>query len=176
MNPFTLIFTSRKVWIALGALAAVIITVLGLDPAKWTPVITAIVSLASVVIAAIGYEDGQEKGNVNSQFAAPADQGNASGPTNSSSATVAKLLIAGLLVGVALCGVGCANTVGPDYLAADRATYEAVGRSYLNYVADDATLTAEQKLRRQRTVTTWQMRIESQEKLASPATTQPATN
>jgi hypothetical protein len=40
------IFGSRKVWIALSAVAGVVVTLVGADPAKWTPLITSIVTLA----------------------------------------------------------------------------------------------------------------------------------
>ncbi|MBC8106251.1 MAG: hypothetical protein H7Z14_06645 [Anaerolineae bacterium] len=63
MNVFARIFISRKVWVAIGAMALTLLAVANLDPEKWTPVVTAIVTLAGVVIAAIGYEDGAEKSN-----------------------------------------------------------------------------------------------------------------
>lgn len=55
------IFASRKVWMALSAVAGCVVVVAGADPEKWTPLITAIVTLAISVIAGISYEDGKEK-------------------------------------------------------------------------------------------------------------------
>lgn len=65
-NPtktLALIFSSRKVWIALAAVAGCVVIVCGADPAKWTPLIASIVTLSSVVVAAISYEDGAGKRN-----------------------------------------------------------------------------------------------------------------
>ena len=59
------------------------------------------------------------------------------------------------------------NTVGQTpaaaYVAADRATFEAVAPEYATYVASDARLDEEERARRERTVQTWRIRIESAE-------------
>ena len=56
---------------------------------------------------------------------------------------------------------GCAALPQPpaDYVAADRATYEAVAPEYAAYVEADERLDAEQKARRARTVAAWDARV-----------------
>lgn len=61
MNTLQRIFISRKVWIALGAAAVVICSVLGLDADQATKITAAITTLAFAVIAAIAHEDAAEK-------------------------------------------------------------------------------------------------------------------
>ena len=50
-----------------------------------------------------------------------------------------------------------------DYVAADRATYEAVAPEYGAYVRADGSLDPEQKARRDRTVASWDARIRAAE-------------
>lgn len=102
-NVFVRIFASRKVWVALAAVAGVIVTLLGADPDKWTPLIAAIVTLAGVVIAAIGYEDAAEKSKTGQL--APGETITMSRTTNAKTGTLAALLLG--VLGAALCG-GCA--------------------------------------------------------------------
>lgn len=45
------------------------------------------------------------------------------------------------------------------YVEADRATYAAVAPAHRAYVEADATLTAEQRARRLRTLDAWELRI-----------------
>jgi hypothetical protein len=63
MRVLVNILASRKVWIALAAVAGDLCVVVGANPDKWTHLITAISGLAAVVIAAIGAEDAAEKSN-----------------------------------------------------------------------------------------------------------------
>ena len=58
---------------------------------------------------------------------------------------------------------GCAalRPPTPDYVAADRATYDAVAPEYAGYVNADAGLEPEQRERRARTLQTWDARIRS---------------
>jgi hypothetical protein len=58
---------------------------------------------------------------------------------------------------------GCAMPA-QQYITADRATLNAVGPEYSNYVQTDPGLTPEQQQRRLRTVETWRMRVEAAEK------------
>jgi hypothetical protein len=51
----------------------------------------------------------------------------------------------------------------PDYVAADRATYEAVAPEYAAYVHDDPALDDEEKGRRDRTIATWDARVRAAE-------------
>lgn len=55
------ILASRKVWVALGAVALTVAAAFGVPKEKLVPIIAAITTLASVVIAAIGYEDASAK-------------------------------------------------------------------------------------------------------------------
>jgi len=69
-------------------------------------------------------------------------------------------------------GIGCCATediIQKDYVAADRATYEALGPKYLEYVRTDPRLDDGGKKRRARTITTWRLRLEQAEKSAQPA-------
>jgi hypothetical protein len=57
------------------------------------------------------------------------------------------------------------------YVAADRATYDAVAPEYAAYVAHDASLSDEQRARRDRTVQTWRLRLETAERAAGDKVT-----
>lgn len=73
---------------------------------------------------------------------------------------------------VLLMAAGCCSTtdlIRKEYTAADRATYEAVAPTYLNYVKGDASLNKDEKKRRERTITTWRLRLEQAEKPPQPA-------
>ena len=60
---------------------------------------------------------------------------------------------------------GCSILTAPEgtYVAADRATYDAVAPEYRAYVTSDPNLDDEQRARRHRTVETWRVRLESAE-------------
>jgi hypothetical protein len=49
----------------------------------------------------------------------------------------------------------------PDYIAADRATYEAVAPEYAAYVAADAALDDQERATRRRTLEAWNFRLET---------------
>lgn len=71
------------------------------------------------------------------------------------------------LLGLALAVSGCAATgdiIRSDYVQADRATYEAVAPEYLKYVEADQSIDSDERKRRERTVTTWRLRLEQAEK------------
>lgn len=71
-----------------------------------------------------------------------------------------------------LTAAGCCSTtdlIRKEYTAADRATYEAVAPTYLQYVDADASLDSDEKKRRARTITTWRLRLEQAEKPSQPA-------
>jgi len=57
--------------------------------------------------------------------------------------------------------LGCASA---PYVAADKATYEAIAPEYSNYVRTDSTLSDAQKKIREDTLSTWKRRIEAGEK------------
>ncbi len=65
-----------------------------------------------------------------------------------------------------VCGGCCAtgDIIRADYVAGDRATYDAVADEYLTYVEGDEALDDEKKARRKMTITTWRMRLEQGEK------------
>lgn len=56
---------------------------------------------------------------------------------------------------------GCSP--GAGYVAADRATFEAVSPEYLKYLAEDGSLDEDQVTRRRATVGAWQARLEQAE-------------
>jgi hypothetical protein len=112
-------------------------------------------------------------------------------------ATVNLLLLGAFLALLAFAAPGCSafQHVQPPqaaYVAADRATYEAVGKEYADYYHGDPLLSLDEKARRDRTMRSWLMRIERGEKAIAatpplartpdapqtqptPADTQPAT-
>lgn len=83
-----------------------------------------------------------------------------------------KTLHASILCLSVMFSAGCCATtdiIREDYTAADRATYEAIAPSYLEYVAGDESLDSDEKRRRERTITTWRLRLEQAETPVSPA-------
>ena len=108
------------------------------------------------------------------------DDGAHRGP-NSHNRRLNRLIVVALLAPAAVCGAAGCGALGRSpsqaYVAADRATYEAVAPEYATYVNDDATLDDDQRARRVRTVETWRLRIESAERAAGgrpPAPAAPA--
>lgn len=82
-----------------------------------------------------------------------------------------KILRTSLLSVALLWTAGCCSTtdlIRADYTAADRATFDAVAPNYLNYVEHDDSLDADEKKRRERTITTWRLRLEQAEKPIQP--------
>lgn len=65
--------------------------------------------------------------------------------------------VPGLAVVATLLG-GCG--VAKEYVAADKATFEAVTPVYLKYVDADTSISQEDKDRLKRTVATWKLRID----------------
>lgn len=57
---------------------------------------------------------------------------------------------------------GCA-TIPAVYVAADRATYNAIAPEYLEYVTQDGTYSPEQKELRRLTIESWERRIKAAE-------------
>lgn len=76
-----------------------------------------------------------------------------------------------LCLAVLMTGGCCAtlDAIREDYVAADRATYEALAPKYLEYVQGDDSLDSDEKKRRERTVTTWRLRLEQAEAPVQPA-------
>lgn len=73
-----------------------------------------------------------------------------------------RLCLIGFIVAVS----GCASTgdiIRAEYVEADRATYEAIAPEYLNYVQADQSLDSDERKRRERTLTTWRLRLEQAE-------------
>jgi hypothetical protein len=183
MSVLGKIFCSRKVWIALSGVMLCLVVVLGLDPAKWTPLITAIVTLAGTCIAAIGYEDGQEKSAGNGAANPPAPS------TSSTAPLIALLLCSSLLL---VCG-GCAGDLNPfgaptdRYVKADRSTFDTVGQEYRQLLIrtseDDAggflpinepLFTRDERDRRLRKLQTWELRVRQAEGAAASTAPSPA--
>jgi hypothetical protein len=76
-----------------------------------------------------------------------------------------RLCLLGLVIGLTV--PGCAATgdiIQADYVQADRATYDAVSGEYLDYVGADQSIDSDERKRRERTVTTWRLRLEQAEK------------
>ena len=68
-----------------------------------------------------------------------------------------------LLLSLDCTGCSVLNPPQGTYLAADRATYDAVAPEYAAYVANDQQLDDEERARRRRTLETWRLRLESTE-------------
>jgi hypothetical protein len=90
-------------------------------------------------------------------------------------APLALLLPAALLPHAAGCQSlnNLAQSPAAAYVAADRATYDAVAPEYAAYVRADPTLDAESRDRRERTLETWRLRVESGERFGAPAAPAP---
>lgn len=141
------IFGSRKVWVAISGLALALITVLGLDPDTWTPVIGAIVVLATAVIAAIGYEDGMEKSAAGGrQSADPADGDNPQSAIRNpqSSSLSSNLLIALCAIGL-LAASGCTGKTPAARWAQQRQALSSANNVFVD-LADGGALSDEQIL------------------------------
>jgi hypothetical protein len=87
--------------------------------------------------------------------------------------TVAVFLVAVLATGCGGCAVFGESPAGA-YVSADKGTFNAVGPEYSGYVNADPKLSADQKDRRQRTLSTWRVRIENAIKEGSTAAPPPA--
>lgn len=70
---------------------------------------------------------------------------------------------AGALVLCAFTLAGC-GTIAKEYVAADRAMYEAVAPEHAKYVSEDGTLSDEDKKLRLATLDAWRYRLEQAEK------------
>ena len=84
-------------------------------------------------------------------------------------APLAVLALPALLSAAAGCRSGALTLPTADYVAADRATFDAVAPEYSAYVHNDPTLDDEQRTRRDRTVATWKRRIEAAGGSSGPA-------
>lgn len=69
-----------------------------------------------------------------------------------------------LLIGVALLTCQGCGTIAKEYVAADRAMYEAVAPEHRKYVQADATLSDDDKKLRLATLDAWNYRLEQAEK------------
>jgi hypothetical protein len=60
---------------------------------------------------------------------------------------------------------GCASLTSPSaaWVAADRATYDAVAPEYAEYVRNDPNLDEDQRQRRERTIESWRVRVKAGE-------------
>jgi hypothetical protein len=86
-------------------------------------------------------------------------------PTSAIGLSVGGAVLLAAIVGAG--SGGCARTdLGPTdaYLAADRATFDAVAPEYRAYVDSDPFLDADQRERRGRTVDVWRRRLEDAER------------
>jgi hypothetical protein len=69
--------------------------------------------------------------------------------------------LGGLLASAALAGCPALDR---RYVAAERATHDAVAPEYRQYVEQDPALSAEQQARRQRTLEAWAARLDEAER------------
>ena len=76
--------------------------------------------------------------------------------------TLHKRVLTATIAALTLGAVGCTQPT-KLYLEADRATYDAIGPEYLNYVKRDGSLDPEAVNVREATVRTWRERIEAHE-------------
>lgn len=73
-----------------------------------------------------------------------------------------KLLRLAWLIGIfAFAGFGSGCNIAKDYVAADRATFDAIAPEYRSYIESDPKLDEEQKARRRRTIDSWKLRLDS---------------
>ena len=70
-----------------------------------------------------------------------------------------------LLAMASLCSCG---SIPDIYVAADRATFDAVAPDYVAYVNGDESLNDDQRRRRLRTIESWDMRITAAEETDEP--------
>lgn len=174
MNPAAPGWRTTEFWLTLGVHFLTLLISSGVLPAEsvWVKVATLLLS----ALSQFSYNASRAQvkaAAMDAEAVASADAALKAGGTpkqNWPSNAVLLLIATSLLLSLA----GCAafRLPSPDYVKADRATYEAVAPEYSAYVAADPLLDAEQIARRQRTVATWRRRLESAEKSA-PAT-QPA--
>lgn len=73
-----------------------------------------------------------------------------------------------LPLGFAFYLTGCTALQAPQgpYLAADRATFDAITPEYGDYVSHDSSIDVAERDRRLRTIETWQLRLETAESTA----------
>jgi hypothetical protein len=116
MQVWARILSSRKVWVAIAAVAGCVITILGADPQKWTPLISSIVTLATVVIAAIGFEDASAKFGAGPQATGETP---ATPPSNEELATIRKSIGLILLLPLLCVSIGGCVAVDPISVQAD---------------------------------------------------------
>ena len=66
-------------------------------------------------------------------------------------------------IGAQCAGCAALRAPAPAYVAADRATYDAVAPEYAAYVGQDPALDEEERGRRARTLATWDARLRAAE-------------
>lgn len=164
-------YQSAGVW---GALVTVLSSILQLfkfelDPQLLTDISNWVMALATLVGGGVALY-GRLRASRRIAAAPP------SGPSLNS---ILLLLSSSLLLALAG-GCSALQHVQPPqaaYVAADRAVFESVGKEYADYYHGDPLLTLEEKERRDRTMRTWQLRIERGEKAiaATPPLVRPAS-
>jgi hypothetical protein len=97
------------------------------------------------------------------------------GGKSTTRAAALRMIVLGTCAAIAISSSGCATTLDDAYAQADRATYDAVAPEYSAYVAADTKLDEEQRARRNRTVETWRLRVEDEQRRAATSPqTQPS--
>lgn len=136
----TRIFSSRKVWIALGTIATCIVVMFGASEKVATELTTAIATIGSVVIAAIGLEDAGAKfgtGPQNADGQSP-KQDITNGVRDPIIPIWAGLLLAGLCFG----GIGCATDPSTRWAQARDAL--SVAQDSVGHAVDAKLVTPDQ--------------------------------
>ena len=165
MTPSKPWYASAGVWGALVTLAGSVLALLKveLDPALLEDVRQWVLQLATLVGGAVALWG---RIRASRKIGSPPSAG---GPPTLPEPTngwrMMLLLGVGVVALAAASSTGCAALDAPAgaYVAADRATYDAVAPEYGAYVATDATLSVEQRERRARTLELWRLRLEDAE-------------
>jgi hypothetical protein len=87
---------------------------------------------------------------------------------------LAMLAVASLLASAGAGGCAALQSAqgpGETYVAADRATYEALAPEYAAYVAADPALADDDRARRAHALETWRLRIEAAEQAGAATST-----
>lgn len=145
MKDTKALFASRTVWGALIVIVAQLLTIFGVsadlvgESSAW---LDSVVTLAGAGIAIWGRIVASKRIET---------------PLNPVPPSTGNMWACVAMLTLMVSAIGCR----PDraYIAADRATYDAVAPEYRTYVDSDSTLTPEQRDRRHRTLDTWDIRL-----------------
>jgi hypothetical protein len=168
-------YLSAGVWGAFVTLLGSALSLLKfrLDPALLDDLRDWVLSLVTLVGGAVALY-GRIRATRRLVMAAPPSDGSTKGQNWRMNAAGPLALL--LLPAVLAHASGCASLSGPAaaYVAADRATYDAVAPEYADYVRHDPALDEAARARRGRTLETWRLRVEAGEGSAPSAPPAPS--